>query len=396
MKLFPRSLLFQALPLAFLCLLSPGFAAPRPDFDSHQVNADGSVTFRYYAPQAGAVTMSLDYDHTPLPFKKGADGVWTFTTGPLQPALHIYGLAEDGVAVMDPLNDDVEVNYNFKSNYVRVKGTTPQLWDVSDVGHGTVHHHVLPTTLIKGLPDGLEDFYVYTPPGYDPTAPKRYPVLYLLHGWSGTAEDWISAGQANVILDNLIAQQKAVPMIVVMPLGYGDMAFVKDFGVWNDPAAVANNIGQFRKALVDIEKTVEGAYRTLPDRDHRAIAGLSMGGGESLVIGLNHPDEFGWIGGFSSAVVYDTFDGVFPNLGSLKANPPKLLWIACGTEDQLISYNRKFEAWLGTMGVKATAVETPGIHNWPVWRDNLIHFAPLLFRQAPDVPSRDSKAAYFQ
>jgi enterochelin esterase-like enzyme len=396
MKPSTRSLPCLSLPLAFLCLLSAASSAPRPDIDSHQVNADGSVTFRYYAPQAGAVAMNLDYDHTALPFKKGTDGVWTYTTGPLQSALHIYGLLEDGVAVYDPLNGDVEVNYSFKSNCVRVKAAPPQLWDVADVGHGTVHHHVFPTTLIKGLPDGLEDFFVYTPQGYDPTAPKRYPVLYLLHGWSGTADDWISAGQANVILDNLIAQQKAVPMIVVMPLGYGDLAFVKDFKVWNDPAAIANNIEQFRRTLVDIEGMVDGTYRTLPDRGNRAIAGLSMGGGQSLVIGLNHPEVFGWIGGFSAAVVYDTFDGVFPNLGSLKATPPSLLWIACGTEDQLIAANRKFEAWLGTKGIKPMVVETPGIHNWPVWRDNLIHFAPLLFRGTSDGPLMTTKAAYFQ
>ncbi len=394
MKLPTSSL--PCLALAFLCLVSEGSSAQRPDIDSHQVNADGSVTFRYFAPQAGAVTMNLDYDHAALPFKKGADGVWTYTTGPLQSALHIYGLFEDGVAVYDPLNGDVEVNYNFKSNYVRVKGPMQQLWDVADVGHGIIHHHVLPATLIKGLPDGLEDFYVYTPPGYDAAAAKRYPVLYLLHGWSGTAEDWISAGQANVILDNLIAQQKALPMIVVMPLGYGDMAFVKGFKVWDDPAAVANNIDKFGRTLVNIEGMVDLTYRTLHDREDRAIAGLSMGGGQSLIIGMNHPGEFGWVGGFSSAVVYDKFDGVFPNLKTYFASPPKLLWIACGTEDQLIDANRKFEAWLATKGVHPTVVETPGIHNWPVWREDLIRFAPLLFRKPSEVPLRDAKAAYLQ
>jgi enterochelin esterase family protein len=185
-------------------------------------------------------------------------------------------------------------------------------------------------------------------------------------------------------------------MIVVMPLGYGDMAFVKDFKVWDDPAAIANNIDRFGRTLVNIEGMVDLTYRTLHDREDRAIAGLSMGGGQSLVIGLNHPQEFGWVGGFSSAVVYDKFDGVFPNLNAYFASPPKLLWIACGTEDQLIGANRKFEAWLGTKGVHPTVVETPGIHNWPVWREDLIRFAPLLFRRPSDGPSMAAKAAYLQ
>jgi enterochelin esterase family protein len=205
----------------------------------------------------------------------------------------------------------------------------PQLWDVRDVPHGVVHHHVYKSSAIEGLPVGMEDYYVYTPPGYDAAAAKLYPVLYLLHGWSAVAESWLHDGQANLILDNLIAQGQAVPMIVVMPLGYGDLSFVTGgFGQWNDEAKIGNNLQRFGNALLsEIVPQVESGYRVSARREDRAIAGLSMGGGESLVIGLNHPDTFAWIGGFSSAVMYGHFDGVFPNLDP--KIPLKLLWVSC-------------------------------------------------------------------
>jgi enterochelin esterase family protein len=283
---------------------------------------------------------------------------------------------------MDPLNGAVDPSFVFSANEVTVPGA-PQLWDMADVPHGVVHHHVYRSAVLQGLPGGFEDYYVYTPPGYDGTAGKRYPVLYLLHGWSAGADSWTHEVQANLILDNLIAQAKAVPMIVVMPLGYGDLSFVtRGFAQWQDEARIGNNLRLFSKALLsEIIPQVEGAYRVSATREDRAIAGLSMGGGQSLVIALNRPDEFAWVGGFSSAVLYKQFDGVFPNLDPKAA--PKLLWVSCGTEDNLIQPNRLFVAWLRTKGFQPMVVETPGIHNWPVWRDNLIHFAPLLFREAP-------------
>ena len=354
--------------------------AQQPSINSHQVNADGSVTLRYYAPTAAKVVVSLDYDHNHLiPLTKGADGVWTLTTGPLQPALHIYGFEVDGTPILDPLNLSVDPSYTYLSNLVTVPGP-PQLWDLADVPHGVVHHHSYRSGAIQGLPSGTEDYFVYTPPGYDATQKKRYPVLYLLHGWSGNAESWIHDGQANLILDNLIAKGRASPMIVVMPLGYGDLSFVTGgFGGWNDESKIGHNLQLFGTALLtEILPRVEAQYRASARRDDRAITGLSMGGGESLVLGLNHPETFGWVGGFSSALLYEHLDSVFPGLDPKAA--PKLLWVACGAQDGLVDYNRTFEAWLGTKGFHATAVEMPGIHNWPVWRDNLIHFAPLLFR----------------
>jgi enterochelin esterase family protein len=286
------------------------------------------------------------------------------------------------VPIIDPLNPSVEVNISYLTNEVRVPGTTPQLWDVTHVPHGVVHHHVYSTAILKNLPAGSEDYFVYTPPGYDAKSETLHPVLYLLHGWSSLANAWIDGGQANLILDNLIAQGRVVPMIVVMPMGYGDYDFAtKGYGVWNDEAKIGRNLGLFSEALrTEIIPRVEAAYRVSSKREDRAITGLSMGGGESLVIGLNHQDLFAWIGGFSSAVGYNDYDSVFSSLGSRSFAQPSLLWIACGKDDELIEANRKFVAWLRSKGVKHTAIETPGIHNWPVWRDNLIQFAPLLFR----------------
>jgi enterochelin esterase family protein len=368
--------------LALAALLAACTAsAQQPALNSHEVNPDRSVTFRYYAPGAQKVTVALDYDHHEIAMAKGADGVWTLRTGPLKPELHMYGLAVDGTAIYDPLNPSVDSGFVFKTNTVAVPGAA-QPWDMADVPHGVVHHHVYRSSAILGLPGGMEDYYVYTPPGYDGAGASRYPVLYLLHGWSAVAQSWISAGQANLILDNLIAQHLAVPMIVVMPQGYGDMSFVLGgLSQLGSESNLSNNAGRFSSALLsEILPQVEAAYRVQADRDGRAVAGLSMGGGQSLVIGLNHPDMFAWVGSFSGAVLYANNDVPFPNVG--KAPGPRLLWVACGTGDDLIANNRKFVAWLMSKGVHPTAVETPGIHNWPVWRDNLVHFVPLLFRPA--------------
>ena len=354
--------------------------AQGPAVKSPEVNADQSVTVRYYAPGAHEVAVSLDYDHHPFPLKKGDDGIWTYTTPPLAAEVHMYALTVDGLAVLDPLNPLVDRNFVFLTNQVRVRKPTPQPWDVTDVPHGVIHHHQYRSAAIAGLKDGLEDYYVYTPPAYLDSDRKRYPVLYLLHGWSSMADSWIAGGQANLILDNLIAKGDAAPMVVVMPLGYGDLSFVLDgFDQWNDGKKIGNNLARFSSALLsEILPQVEKAYAVRTDREGRAIAGLSMGGGESLIIGLSHPDLFSWIGGFSSAVNYAHFESVLPSLDPQQA--PKLLWIACGTSDELVDPNRRFVAWIKAKGFAPTAVETAGIHNWPVWRDNLVHFAPLLFR----------------
>ena len=192
---------------------------------------------------------------------------------------------------------------------------------------------------------------------------------------------WTAVGRANVILDNLMAQGKAKPMIVVMPLGYGTMDFLRlAWDAWNHTELRDANFKKFTDALLtEVMPRVEGEYRVTKDRNARAIAGLSMGGSESLLTGLNHLDKFSWIGAFSSGGIPEDFEKDFPALDAKANQQLHLLWIACGTEDHLITVNRNLREWLKTKGVNHADIETPGMHTWMVWRRNLAEFAQLLF-----------------
>ena len=362
-----------------MCVLAHGQETAA--FKSNEVHPDGSIAFRYKDPAAGKVLLTLEGAAKPLPMEKDNDGLWSVVTPPLPPEIYGYGFDVDGQPRLDPGNPLVKPNLIHLANTVTVPGNTPQLWEARDVPHGVVHHHSYTSRVVSGLVDGQSDYYVYTPPSYDPKSAKPYPVLYLLHGWSDLANGWTEVGQANFILDNLIADGKVKPMLVVMPLGYGDMKFVTGGArAWDDDAAVERNVSLFSQALLtEIMPKVESEYRAAKDRNDRAITGLSMGGLESLTIGLTHPEQFGWVGGFSSALGHREQDALAALSG--KAAALHLLWIACGTDEELITPNRKFIAWLKTKDVPVTAVETPGMHTWMVWRDNLAHFAPLLFQK---------------
>jgi enterochelin esterase family protein len=246
------------------------------------------------------------------------------------------------------------------------------------VPRGEVHHHFYKS----GVVGDDRGFFVYTPPGYDPRGKQSYPVLYLLHGFSDDANAWTAVGRANVIVDNLIARGKAKPMIVVMPLGYGaPEVLAPDSGVFHDRALTERNFDKFREALLkEVIPRVEGAYLVVKDRNARAIAGLSMGGAESLLTGLNTLKQFAWIGAFSSGGITEEFDKEFPGLDAKAAPQPRLLWIACGTDDRLIEINRKFRDWLASKKIQHVDIETPGAHTWLVWRRNLTDFGSLLFR----------------
>jgi len=375
--------------LVFSLFLSANFAAqqakpaptpPRqipPWLVTPEVHPDSSVTFRFRAPNAQDVKLAREGTE-PLAMQKGEDGVWTVTTAPLAPDYYGYSIIVDGVRMLDPYNHLLVPNLLNPSNAVHVPG--PGLsWEVSDVPHGEIHHH-----FYKSAVAGDDrDFYVYTPPGYDPKGKTTYPVLYLLHGYSDDASGWTAVGHMNVILDNLIAQDKAKPMIVVMPLGYGTMETIRVGwgGIFNHPEVREQNLVRFREALLtEVMPAVESEYRIANDRGSRAIAGLSMGGSESLMTGLNNLDKFAYVGAFSAGGLPDPFEKDFPALDAKANQQLKLLWIACGTEDRLITPNRKFRDWLTSKGVQHTDIETTGMHTWMVWRRNLTEFAGLLFR----------------
>lgn len=355
--------------------IPPGLAQP---LQSPEVHPDQRVTFRFSLPNAKEVFLAREGAQR-LPMQKDEQGVWGVTTGPLEPDLYGYSFVADGVSLIDPSNPLMKPNLLNTQSVVHVPGSASLPWEVNDVPHGTIHRHFYKS----GIVGDHREFYVYSPPGYDPKAKKLYPALYLLHGFSDDASGWTAVGRAHVVLDNLIAQGKAKPMFIVMPLGYGAPEVVSRSGPpLRDPNLRQRNYDKFRDALfAEVIPQVEKAYRVSKDRNSRAIAGLSMGGAESLHTGLNALNRFAWIGAFSSGGLSEDFNAAFPALDS-KANAQlRLLWIACGKDDRLIALNRKFLDWLKSRQIRHTWIETPGVHAWMVWRRNLADFASLLFQQ---------------
>src|SRR5581483_11628298 len=270
---------------------------PTPTLISPEVHADRRVTFRFRAPNAKDVALALE-GAPPLAMQKDEPGVWSVTTGPLEPDFYGYSIVVDSVSLIDPSNPLMKPNLLHTQSVVHVPGPSSLPWEVNDVPHGIIHHHFYRS----GIVGDDRDFYVYTPPGYEPKAKRRYPVLYLLHGFSDDASGWTAVGRAHVILDNLIAQGKARPMLMVMPLGYGAPEILTlGFAAFRDRSLIEKNFDRFREALLtEVIPQVEESYRVLTDRKSRAIAGLSMGGAESLYTGLNNLNRFAWVGAFSS------------------------------------------------------------------------------------------------
>jgi len=352
---------------------------------SPEVLADHRVTFRLRAPTVKEVSVRIDGAADPLAMQKDDQGVWSVTTEPLAPDYYGYVFLVDGAAVLDPSNNTIKPNLLYRANEVHVPPASGNpsdsawpTWEIADVPHGEIHHHFYRSKVV-GDDRG---YFVYTPPGYNPRGKQTYPVLYLLHGYSDDANAWTAVGRANVILDNLIARGKAKPMLIVMPLGYGapEILLPPSEGP-RDPNVGQRNFDRFREALLtEVIPRVEAEYLVRKDRDSRAIAGLSMGGAESLITGLNTLSEFAWIGAFSSGGLTTDFEREFPGLNANANAQLRLLWIACGTDDHLIEINRALRAWLATKDIRHADIETPGAHTWLVWRRNLTEFAPLLFR----------------
>jgi enterochelin esterase family protein len=368
-------LLFTVVSLA---VSSVGQAAP-PPIKSPEVSPDNRVTFRFRAPNAQKVEVAIEGERTPRPMQKDEQGVWSLTVGPMEPDIYGYEFVSDGVGLIDPSNPLMKPNLLHTESAVHISGPSSLPWEVNQVQHGVLHHHFYHSKIA----DDDRDFYVYTPPNYSAESGQEYPVLYLLHGFSDDASGWTSVGLANVILDNLIAQGKAKPMIVVMPLGYGDYDVIRrGWGSWSAKELARRNLTRFTDILLsEVMPQAESAYRIKKDRGSRAIAGLSMGGAESLLTGLNHLDQFAWVGAFSSGGIdLADFSTEFPQLDASANQKLKLLWIACGTDDGLIKVNREFKSWLKSKGVAFADIETPGMHDWMVWRRNLAALAPLLFR----------------
>lgn len=353
------------------------FAVQGKPMNSPEVHADRTITFRLKSPNAKKVTVGIEGNGN-LDMTMRDDGVWEATSKPLGPDIYGYTFSVDGVGTFDPMNPEIKTNLIYVGNMVTVPGSPPELWEVQDVPHGEVRHHFYKS----GVIGDQRDFYVYTPPSYASSSGKL-PVLYLLHGYSDTAEGWTIVGKAHVIVDNLIAQKKIKPMIVVMPLGYGVPGFAShESSNFRDRDRTTRNFTNFRKALLEeVIPMVEKGYRVSAKREDRAIAGLSMGGAETLFTGLNNVDKFAYIGAFSSGGLPATKpEEVFGSVSAESTKGLKVFWMSCGTSDSLIGFQRGFSDWLKQKGIAHKTNETPGGHEWLLWRRNLAEYAQMLFK----------------
>jgi enterochelin esterase-like enzyme len=355
------ALLFvSTLPLAGQSAMSP------------EVMPDRRVIFRVKAPNAQKVELSLEGSPRAA-MTKDENGVWTLTTSPLPPDIYGYTFNIDGTGFVDPANGQIKTNALSVNSAVLVPGEKPLPWEQTAVPHGVVHHHFFESKIAGDK----RDFFVYTPPGYD--AKKPYPLMVLLHGYSDYADGWTTVGKANLIMDNLLAEGKVKPMIVIMTLGYGVPIDILRTGVTRDPAVWRDNASKYGETLFqEVLPAAEQQYNLTKKREQRAIVGLSMGGGEALQIGLNRLDYFGYVGAFSAGGGNGKFDETFPKLSEEDNGRLKLLWIGCGQDDRLMENNRKFVEWLKSKKVRHTWVETPGAHTWLVWRRYLGEFAQEL------------------
>jgi enterochelin esterase family protein len=352
---------------------------------SPEVAADRKVTFRVLAPKADAVRLSAGDIPGGNPFEpramtKAESGVWELTVGPVEPGAYRYRFDVDGVNAADPGNQAVSESNGNVWSVVHVPGAA---WmDAGDVPHGAVAEVHYKSSSLDGR---LRRMHVYTPPGYEAGA-DRYPVLYLLHGAGDSDDSWTSVGRANFILDNLIAAGAAKPMIVVMPAGHtGPFSFAAPPPPGPDGRPNLG-AGAFEDDfLKDIRPYVERHYRVIADRDHRAIAGLSMGGAQTLNIALPNLEQFGYVGVFSSGIfLRNAEEWAQENkdkLGDAALKEGlKLLWIATGKDDFLMPRTRETVTLLEKHAFKPVFKETAGGHTWVVWREYLNEFAPQLFR----------------
>ncbi|WP_321345409.1 alpha/beta hydrolase-fold protein [uncultured Draconibacterium sp.] len=390
---------------ALMCLL---FALPSlaqqnlfggQDLKSAVVNDDNTVTFRFLAPDAKKVEVAGDFaekvEENPvggvvgtglLPMTKDANGVWSLTTKPLQSELYMYLFVVDGVATTDPNNPYVFRDFATVSNIFIVGNGKADLYKVNDVAHGSLTHRWYNSKSL-GMDRRIN---IYTPPGYENNT-KKYPVLYLLHGYGGDEDEWVTYGRATQILDNLISQGKAEPMLVVMPNGHtameaapgeSSLGFYKPGG----EEERADERGAFESAFTEIINFVESNYRVKPEKESRAIAGLSMGGFHSIHISRINENTFDYVGVFSSAnsIMSAGGEGIYANfqesLKKQKDNGVELYWLGIGKDDFLYDANKEFRATLDNVGMKYTFMETEGGHIWKCWREYLSEFTPLLFK----------------
>lgn len=374
--------LISSLILSVCCLAGIAQTTRNPSqayLKSPEVKTDGNVTFRCSAPNAKIVLLIMD-DGKQRPMQKDSAGVWSFSER-LSPDIYRYTFAVDGTVMPDPNNPLIKPLFKraLGQSLAHVPGPATLSWELNDVPHGQMTQHFYKSAIVGDQ----RDIRVYTPPGYNPARKEPYPVLYLFHGITDETSAWSTAGRENVILDNLIAQGKAKPMIIVNTLGYGAPEMLEPgAGAYSKEALRKNEELFVSSFLQEVIPMTERLYHTKSDKKYRAVAGLSMGGGQALDIGLNNPDLFNYVGGFSSAVILlnPDYNQAFPKLDESVNKKLKLIWIAIGKDDFLIESNRKYKAWLESKNIKFSYQETEGVHSYNVWRRYLTDFSQLIFK----------------
>ena len=370
---------------------APGVGRGRgPALVTPEVKADRTITFRFRAPEAKQVTLIGELDGKTYPMTKDADGVWSVTVGPWAPDVYNYQFDVDGIIAMDPVNPSVKLGFGAfpPANLVEVPTTAGGLtfYDAKDVPHGTVRMETYHSKSL-GVPRTL---WIYTPPGYD-AGSDRYPVFYLLHGSGNIDSSWMLTGRANLILDNLIAEGKTRPMIIVNPLGYARQGVglapelagtpTPGAGLTGQPGVAAQTVGFAHDLLEDVLPFVESRFRTLPGAENRALGGLSMGGGHTVQIGFNNTDTFRSLVVMSAGAqnAEQNFPAFFADAKAINSKM-KLIWIGVGKDDFALNGSQALVTSLTNAGINHTFRLTEGRHEWVIWRHYLNEVAPLLFR----------------
>jgi enterochelin esterase-like enzyme len=344
------------------------------------VNADRTITFRLKAPDAQKVSLLFDeWDVVDRPMKKDPEGVWSITIGPVKPRLYQYTFLVDGVKMPDMENPVVKAGTSIYGSIVEVTGDTARFDEEQNVDHGEIHILKYTSTPLKRL----RKMVVYVPAAYLDDNQTRFPVLYLRHGGGDNESSWVNDGRAAVILDNLISGGNAVPMLVVMTNGLTD-------GSWAGGSSVEGMNALEQEMLTDVIPMIEKRYRVLANRENRAIAGLSMGGGQAYVLGLRNLDKFSYIGEFSAGILSEAgFDyekyipGVISNPAAINQQV-NLFWISCGTKDPRYAGHQNLISDLKSRGVEFEFHDLPAGHEWQFWRVQLHDFAQRLFKGRPN------------
>ena len=330
---------------------------------SPTIHADGTVTFRINAPDAASVMLAGQVlavlDGAAPALEEDDDGVWSVTVGPVAPGLHGYLFNIAGAEVPDPLNNKVKIGHRGMMSAIEVPASAPQFFENKDVPHGTISIHWYDSETL-GVQRRL---HVYTPPGYGKG--RRYPVLYLFHDGGDQDDAWLNKGNMNFVLDNLIAEGRAKEMVVVMPYGHAA------FGAIAKPGGADSDVKAYEADLMEtVIPYIEDHYRVRKGRKHRAIVGLSMGGGHALRIGLNHLETFRHVGAFSAGAAAEpkTAYAKVHDLPDWANKQLDLFWIGCGREDRLLPRSKKLIAFLEETGIEHIYKETNGAHTWEVWR----------------------------